>query len=56
MPAAASEGGEAAEVHGPGLLPVNDIVTPVISRGRLSGYVVVKASLEFETPTVAKSS
>jgi hypothetical protein len=55
-PAAGSEHAEAAATDGPGLLPVGDIVTPVVSRGRLAGYVVVKASLEFENPLVAKSA
>ena len=53
--ALASEG-ETATADAPGFLPVGDIVTPVTSQGRLAGYVVVKASLEFENPAVAKSA
>ncbi|MEK0085012.1 hypothetical protein [Benzoatithermus flavus] len=47
--------GEAAQQM-PGFLPVSDIVIPVVSRGRFAGYVMVKASLEFPTPDIAKSA
>jgi hypothetical protein len=51
------EGGEGGEGgHLPGFLPVNDVVIPVVSRGRFAGYVMVKASLEFPNRSVAKSA
>jgi hypothetical protein len=45
-----------AAADAPGYLAVGDIVTPVTSQGRLTGYVVIKASLEFATPVAAKSA
>jgi hypothetical protein len=51
-PAAEGEAG----AHLPGFLPVSDIVTPVVSRGRFTGYVMVKASLAFQNPGIAKSA
>lgn len=54
--AAESAEGEGAGAHLPGFLAVSDIVTPVVSRGRFAGYVMVKASLEFESQIQAKSA
>jgi hypothetical protein len=53
---AQGNGEPAATTHAPGFLPVGDIVTPVTNQGRLAGYVVVKASLEFATPMIAKAA
>jgi hypothetical protein len=53
---AQGNGEPAATTHAPGFLPVGDIVTPVTNQGRLAGYVVVRASLEFATPMIAKTA
>jgi flagellar basal body-associated protein FliL len=45
----------AAEHAGPAFLAVDDIVVPVGAHGRLAGYVMIKASLEFADATQLKA-
>jgi hypothetical protein len=47
---------EASADSTPGFVPIEDIVVPVVVKARLRGYVLVRATLEFETPDQAKSA
>lgn len=57
LSAPAAAAGTAPTAEGtPGFLPVSEVIVPIASHGRLSGYVVVKGTIEFATPDVAKSA
>jgi hypothetical protein len=40
----------------PGFVPIEDIVVPVVVKSRLRGYLLVRGTLEFNTPEQAKSA